>query len=110
MSATIGNLDEVAQFLNADVYTRNFRPVEIKEYVKCDNQIWLLNLHEDPIFTDAKKINYRVSFVVTTRYGNFLSSSLIFKNCFHYDFLALISIPKRLIDWIPIVSVASLWM
>lgn len=61
MSATIGNLEEVANFLKADVYTQNFRPVEIKEYVKCDGKIWLLNLRDDPILTDEKKINYRVS-------------------------------------------------
>ena len=64
MSATIGNLKEIAHFLKADVYTRNFRPVEIKEYVKCENKIWLLNLQEDSIFTDEKTINYRVSLMI----------------------------------------------
>lgn len=34
MSATIGNLDEVAEFLKADVFQRHFRPVELTEYVK----------------------------------------------------------------------------
>ncbi|XP_078051698.1 mutagen-sensitive 301 [Augochlora pura] len=61
MSATIGNLNEIAEFLNADLYTGNFRPVEIKEYVKCDDNIWLVDLKTEDIFTDLKKINYRYS-------------------------------------------------
>ncbi|XP_067645253.1 helicase POLQ-like [Eurosta solidaginis] len=39
MSATIGNLQEVSNFLKADVYTRSFRPVELREYIKCGNDI-----------------------------------------------------------------------
>ncbi|XP_015122481.1 helicase POLQ-like isoform X2 [Diachasma alloeum] len=61
MSATIGNLNEVAEFLNADVYTQNFRPVELKEYIKCEDRIWLINTKEEDIFTDEKKINYQYS-------------------------------------------------
>ncbi|KAG7204711.1 hypothetical protein KM043_005125 [Ampulex compressa] len=56
MSATIGNLEEIAQFLNADLYTQNFRPIEIKEYIKCDDSIWLLNLNTDTLLTDEKKV------------------------------------------------------
>ncbi|CAK9809984.1 Helicase POLQ-like [Anthophora quadrimaculata] len=61
MSATIGNLNEIAEFLNADLYTGNFRPVEIKEYVKCDDNIWLLDMKTEELLTDLKKINYRYS-------------------------------------------------
>lgn len=61
MSATIGNLEEIATFLNADLYTGNFRPIEIKEYVKCDENIWLVDLKTEELLTDVKKINYRVS-------------------------------------------------
>ncbi|XP_003705469.3 mutagen-sensitive 301 isoform X1 [Megachile rotundata] len=61
MSATIGNLNEIAEFLKADLYTGNFRPVEIKEYVKCDDCIWLLDLKSEELLTDMKKINYRYS-------------------------------------------------
>lgn len=39
MSATIGNLNEIAKFLDAEVYTRDFRPVELKEYIKCGSDI-----------------------------------------------------------------------
>ena len=61
MSATIGNLDEIAEFLNADLYTGNFRPIEIKEYVKCEDNIWLLDTRTEELMTDLKKINYRYS-------------------------------------------------
>uniref|UniRef100_A0AAG5DNE5 DNA polymerase theta n=1 Tax=Anopheles atroparvus TaxID=41427 RepID=A0AAG5DNE5_ANOAO len=40
MSATIGNLTEVARFMLADVYCRDFRPVELKEYVKCGDDLY----------------------------------------------------------------------
>ncbi|XP_013141520.1 PREDICTED: helicase POLQ-like [Papilio polytes] len=39
MSATIGNLEEVAEFLNAEVYQREFRPVELTEYVKIGDML-----------------------------------------------------------------------
>ncbi|XP_050092163.1 helicase POLQ-like [Anopheles aquasalis] len=40
MSATIGNLNEVARFMLADVYCRDFRPVELQEYVKCGEALY----------------------------------------------------------------------
>lgn len=43
MSATIANLREVASFLNADIYTRNFRPIELKEYVKIGSDIFIID-------------------------------------------------------------------
>lgn len=39
MSATISNLNELATFLKADVYTRDFRPIELKEYIKLGSEI-----------------------------------------------------------------------
>ncbi|KAM3958213.1 mutagen-sensitive 301 [Aphomia sociella] len=39
MSATIGNLQEIAEFLHADVFQREFRPVELVEYVKLGNML-----------------------------------------------------------------------
>ncbi|XP_018331856.1 helicase POLQ-like [Agrilus planipennis] len=39
MSATIGNLSDICTFLKADVYKKDFRPVELIEYVKIGNEI-----------------------------------------------------------------------
>ncbi|KAI4489482.1 hypothetical protein M0802_011094 [Mischocyttarus mexicanus] len=57
MSATIGNLEEVAQFLNAELYTGTFRPIKIQEYVKCQDDMWLIDLHKSEILTDMKKLD-----------------------------------------------------
>jgi POLQ-like helicase len=43
MSATIGNLYEVAKFLGAETYTQDFRPVELKEYIKCEDGLYAVN-------------------------------------------------------------------
>ncbi|XP_055530140.1 helicase POLQ-like isoform X2 [Wyeomyia smithii] len=47
MSATIGNLNEIAKFISADIYCRDFRPVELKEYVKCGNDLLEINNKAD---------------------------------------------------------------
>lgn len=60
MSATIGNLKEIAQFLNADTYSQNFRPVEIMEYVKCENDIWIVNLNNEELLVHMSSNDYKV--------------------------------------------------
>lgn len=42
-TATLENKKEIATFLNAHLYERNFRPVELKEYIKLDKQIFEIN-------------------------------------------------------------------
>uniref|UniRef100_A0A1A9WCV6 Helicase POLQ-like n=1 Tax=Glossina brevipalpis TaxID=37001 RepID=A0A1A9WCV6_9MUSC len=64
MSATIGNLSELSKFLNADVYTRGFRPVELKEYIKCGRDILEINLSGksvEEIFIYKRTVNFNYS-------------------------------------------------
>jgi len=60
MSATIGNIKEIAQFLNADTYSQNFRPVEITEYVKCENDTWIIDLRSEELLTNMTSKDYQV--------------------------------------------------
>lgn len=62
MSATIGNLHEIGQFLNAEMYTKDFRPVELIEYIKCDNKVFKINRDETGscTFTLERLLNYHV--------------------------------------------------
>ncbi|XP_063635617.1 helicase POLQ-like [Cydia splendana] len=43
MSATIGNLPEVARFLRADIFQRDFRPVTLDEYVKLGSTLYKIS-------------------------------------------------------------------
>ncbi|XP_066259214.1 helicase POLQ-like [Euwallacea similis] len=68
MSATIGNIQEVAKFLKAEVYSQDFRPVELTEYVKCENQIAKVNwsyTNEKDLLVDIKKVDFKYSEAVS---------------------------------------------
>nr|CAD7447919.1 unnamed protein product [Timema bartmani] len=64
MSATIGNLGEVATFLLADSFCRNFRPVELQEYIKLEDQVFSINWDTrcpEELLTLSRRIEPRVS-------------------------------------------------
>ncbi|KAH1019210.1 hypothetical protein HUJ04_009061 [Dendroctonus ponderosae] len=68
MSATIGNIEDISKFLNAEVYRKNFRPVELTEYVKCENQIAKINWgckDENDLLIDVKKLDFKYSEAVS---------------------------------------------
>ncbi|RZF47443.1 hypothetical protein LSTR_LSTR007370 [Laodelphax striatellus] len=58
MSATIGNINEVAAFLKADVYTHNFRPVELKEFIKVEDEVFAVKMNEDPPLKFHTKLTF----------------------------------------------------
>ncbi|XP_030572640.1 helicase POLQ-like [Drosophila novamexicana] len=67
MSATIGNLNEISAFLNADVYTRGFRPVELREYIKCGHDLLEINSAGqtlEEIFVPHRTVSYNYSAAV----------------------------------------------
>jgi len=64
MSATIGNMQEVGDFLNAYVYTRDFRPVKLTETIKFNEDIFVINKDIDGSLKTKldRKLSFDVSF------------------------------------------------
>ena len=40
MSATLNNIGDLCKFMNAEVYTNNFRPVQLREFLKIEDVIY----------------------------------------------------------------------
>lgn len=85
MSATIANLREIAKFLNADIYTRDFRPVELKEYVKIGSDILTI---------DGKKKFVSEAFTYERTFGGSYKSSMLKRDPDHIAGLVLEVIPE----------------
>ncbi|XP_063823704.1 helicase POLQ-like [Ostrinia nubilalis] len=67
MSATIGNLPEIAEFLSARVFERHFRPVALAEFVKLGDSLHKLVANDDGV--DAvleRQLAYDYSSAATT--------------------------------------------
>lgn len=67
MSATIGNLPEIARFLQADVFERQFRPVELSEYVKLGDALHKIRWTENGVDVQLERtLAFDVSITVKT--------------------------------------------
>lgn len=64
MSATIGNMNEIGDFLNAHVYTKDFRPVQLTESIKINEDIFVINKDIDGSLKTKldRKLNFDVRF------------------------------------------------
>ncbi|XP_014914228.1 helicase POLQ-like [Poecilia latipinna] len=61
MSATLGNIKDLQMFLGAENYTNDFRPVQLKEYVKLNDTIYEVDPKEENCFRFSRMLNYKYS-------------------------------------------------
>lgn len=65
MSATIANLQDIANFLLADIYTRNFRPIELQEYVRVDGDLYMIDQNATNAIDAFKLIEPNIDQVIS---------------------------------------------
>uniref|UniRef100_A0AAR2K3M1 Helicase, POLQ like n=1 Tax=Pygocentrus nattereri TaxID=42514 RepID=A0AAR2K3M1_PYGNA len=61
MSATLGNIRDLQRFLKAENYTNDFRPVELKEYVKLRDSIYEVDPKEEQCFKFSRLLDFKYS-------------------------------------------------
>uniref|UniRef100_A0AAY4BS38 Helicase POLQ-like n=1 Tax=Denticeps clupeoides TaxID=299321 RepID=A0AAY4BS38_9TELE len=61
MSATLNNIGDLQIFLKADNYTNDFRPVQLKEYVKLKDTIYEVDPKEEECFKFSRLLNFKYS-------------------------------------------------
>ncbi|NWX32044.1 HELQ Helicase, partial [Notiomystis cincta] len=61
MSATLSNVGDLQKFLQAEYYTNNFRPVELKEYIKIRDTIYAVDSKTENGFAFSRLLNFKYS-------------------------------------------------
>ncbi|XP_068561463.1 helicase POLQ-like isoform X3 [Cebidichthys violaceus] len=61
MTATLGNIKDLQMFLRAENYTNDFRPVQLKEYVKLNDTIYEVDPKEEECFKFSRLLNFKYS-------------------------------------------------
>ncbi|XP_005857440.1 PREDICTED: helicase POLQ-like isoform X3 [Myotis brandtii] len=61
MSATLNNVEDLQEFLQAEYYTSQFRPVELKEYLKINDSIYEVDSKAENGMTFSRLLNYKYS-------------------------------------------------
>ncbi|KAF4077525.1 hypothetical protein AMELA_G00209220 [Ameiurus melas] len=61
MSATLGNVADLLTFLRAENYTNDFRPVQLKEYVKLRDSIYEVDPKEEQCFRFSRVLTFKYS-------------------------------------------------
>ncbi|KAG5207805.1 hypothetical protein JEQ12_017569 [Ovis aries] len=59
MSATLNNVEDLQKFLQAEYYTSQFRPVELKEYLKINDTIYEVDSRAENGMTFSRLLNYK---------------------------------------------------
>uniref|UniRef100_A0A8D2DKY4 Helicase, POLQ like n=1 Tax=Sciurus vulgaris TaxID=55149 RepID=A0A8D2DKY4_SCIVU len=61
MSATLNNVEDLQEFLQAEYYTSQFRPVELKEYLKINDTVYEVDSKAENGMTFSRLLNYKYS-------------------------------------------------
>ncbi|NXO74616.1 HELQ Helicase, partial [Phainopepla nitens] len=61
MSATLNNVGDLQKFLQAEYYTNDFRPVELKEYIKIRDTIYAVDSKAENGFAFSRLLNFKYS-------------------------------------------------
>ncbi|NXU41979.1 HELQ Helicase, partial [Drymodes brunneopygia] len=61
MSATLNNVGDLQKFLQAEYYTNDFRPVELKEYIKIRDTIYAVDSRTENGFAFSRLLNFKYS-------------------------------------------------
>ncbi|XP_041614407.1 helicase POLQ-like isoform X5 [Vulpes lagopus] len=62
MSATLNNVEDLQKFLQAEYYTSQFRPVELKEYLKINDAIYEVDSKAENGMTFSRLLNCQIFF------------------------------------------------
>uniref|UniRef100_A0A673NA28 Helicase POLQ-like n=1 Tax=Sinocyclocheilus rhinocerous TaxID=307959 RepID=A0A673NA28_9TELE len=77
MSATLGNVGDLQTFLNAENYTNDFRPVELKEYVKIKESIYEVNPREETCFSFSRLLDFKVLMIICGQSSTHLTTEFL---------------------------------
>ncbi|XP_045140137.1 helicase POLQ-like isoform X7 [Echinops telfairi] len=61
MSATLNNVEDLQEFLKAEYYTSQFRPVELKEYLKINDELYEVDSKAESGITFSRLLTYKYS-------------------------------------------------
>ncbi|XP_061732226.1 helicase POLQ-like isoform X2 [Nerophis ophidion] len=61
MSATLGNISDLQTFLKAETYNNDFRPVQLREYVKLGDGIYEVDPKEEECFRLCRRVKLKYS-------------------------------------------------
>ncbi|XP_031192846.1 helicase POLQ-like isoform X2 [Mastomys coucha] len=61
MSATLNNVEDLQAFLKAEYYSSQFRPVELKEFLKINDTIYEVDSRAADSLTFSRLLNYKYS-------------------------------------------------